>query len=243
MIGWRAVALAISPRLQLHPLSRRAWTSCRLSGTGNSRQAAPTPSSQSTRRSGTGSRSPTRRRWLAELFARPESQFAANATSDRAFPLAAVRNIENFTRGTARVQFKLIAGASDQLAGLVFNLRPERRVSRRSLQHEGGQRRPLEYRQRGKGTGRRGHQPRQAGARRWHTLELHVADRKITGTVNGTLRVEHRRDEPVAAASVSGPSPTACRRSRDCAFRSRAGPVWRQTIQIRGLSTTTAGSR
>ena len=63
-----------------------------------------------------------------ELFKAPASeagpQFVANASSTGAFPLAAVRGVDTFTGGSARVQFKLIAGASDQLAGLVFNLHP-----------------------------------------------------------------------------------------------------------------------
>ena len=32
----------------------------------------------------------------------------------------------------------------------------------------------------------------------WHTLELQVVDRKVTGLVNGSLRVEHALDQPVS---------------------------------------------
>ena len=132
------------------------------------------------------------------LFARPESQFAANVTSAGAFPLAAVRNIENFARGTARVQFKLIAGASDQLAGLAFNLRPNGEYLAVRYNTKDGNVALWKYADGARARVAEGVDHAQLALDAWHTLELNVAAGKITGTVNGTLRVEHLRDEPVS---------------------------------------------
>src|SRR5687768_7017075 len=59
------------------------------------------------------------------LFGTAASEtFLANGASAAAFPLAVFNGTTNFTQGTVRVQFKLVGGASDQKAGIVFNLKP-----------------------------------------------------------------------------------------------------------------------
>ena len=50
--------------------------------------------------------------------------FVLNATSASAFPLAVATTVPTFSNGTLRVQFKLIAGPTDQSAGIVFGLQP-----------------------------------------------------------------------------------------------------------------------
>ena len=58
------------------------------------------------------------------LFGKVDDAFVANATSASAFPLAVASAIPGFNDGTVRVQFKLIAGPTDQSAGIVFGLQP-----------------------------------------------------------------------------------------------------------------------
>ena len=126
------------------------------------------------------------------------SQFVANVSSPGAFPLAAVRSVESFPSGTARVQFKLIAGASDQLAGLVFNLRSSGEYLAVRYNTKDGNVALWKY---GDGARTRiaeGGSHAQLPLGVWHTIELQVVDRKVTGLVNGTLRVEHTLDQPIS---------------------------------------------
>ncbi len=58
------------------------------------------------------------------LFGKTDSAFVMNATSASAFPLAVANSVRDFTNGQLRVQFKLIAGPTDQSAGIVFGLQP-----------------------------------------------------------------------------------------------------------------------
>jgi hypothetical protein len=131
------------------------------------------------------------------LFAQPGSGFAANASSAGAFPLAAVRNIENFAGGTARVQFKLIAGASDQLAGLAFNLRPSGEYLAVRYNTKDGNVALWKYIDGARARIAEGADHLQLPLDAWHTIELTVAGRKVSGVVNGRLRLDHVLDEPV----------------------------------------------
>ncbi len=58
------------------------------------------------------------------LFGGPTEAFVRSGSAPGAFPLAVATSVRQFTSGTLRVQFRLIGGASDQNAGIVFNLSP-----------------------------------------------------------------------------------------------------------------------
>jgi hypothetical protein len=136
-----------------------------------------------------------------ELFRAPAGEaatrFVANASSAGAFPLAAVRGVDAFTSGTARVQFKLIAGASDQLAGLVFDLRPTGAYLAVRYNTKDGNVALWKFADGARARLADGTGHAQLPLDAWHTIELQVVDRQVTGIVNGTLRVEHALDQPV----------------------------------------------
>ncbi len=59
------------------------------------------------------------------LFGATSDALRANWTAATAFPLAVAPSVRNFSAGTLRVQFRMLAGASDQNAGIMFNLQPD----------------------------------------------------------------------------------------------------------------------
>jgi len=65
------------------------------------------------------------RRVGGSLFGAASDGLIRNGTASGAFPLALSPNVRTFTSGTLRVQFKMIGGASDQNAGIAFNVSPE----------------------------------------------------------------------------------------------------------------------
>ncbi len=109
-----------------------------------------------------------------------------------------MRGVDSFTNGSARVQFKLIAGASDQLAGLVFNLRPTGEYLAVRYNTKDGNVALWKYVDGARARLADGTEHAQLPLDAWHTLELQVVDRKVTGIVNRTLRVEHALDQPVS---------------------------------------------
>jgi len=62
-------------------------------------------------------------RWSRELFGAASTPFVSHGLGEGAFPLAVAREIPSFGDGTLRVAFRLMGGASDQNAGIVFGLR------------------------------------------------------------------------------------------------------------------------
>jgi hypothetical protein len=132
------------------------------------------------------------------LFKQPAAAFAANATSSGAFPAAAVMGIENFTGGRAQVQFKLVKGLSDQIAGLIFDLRATGEYLVIRYNTKDGNVALWKYADGARSRVAEGTDHAQLPLGTWHTIELHVADRQLTGTVNGKLRVEHTLHQPVS---------------------------------------------
>jgi hypothetical protein len=61
-------------------------------------------------------------RWSRELFGAVSGPFVEYGEGERSYPLAVVREVPGFTEGTLRVGFRMMGGASDQNAGIVFGL-------------------------------------------------------------------------------------------------------------------------
>ena len=65
------------------------------------------------------------RRTATPLFGTVSAGLVRNGTAPGAFPLAVSPTVASFSGGTLRVQFKMIAGASDQNAGIAFDISPD----------------------------------------------------------------------------------------------------------------------
>ena len=115
------------------------------------------------------------------------------------FPLATVRGVDDFTAGVLSVKFKMIAGESDQIAGIAFGVSPaaEYYYARYNTKDgnmalwrfEGGRRTRLLD----------GTEHLQLPLNTWHDLRVEVKGTRVTATVNGKLRIEH-----TLPAAVSG---------------------------------------
>ena len=113
------------------------------------------------------------------------------------FPLAAARDVSEFKGGRLGVEFKILAGASDQTAGLVFNLKPDGTYNYARYntkdgnvaiwKFEGGTRTVLSH----------GELHEQLPFNTWHRLSVAVEGRTVTAAVNDKLRVTHTLDGDV----------------------------------------------
>lgn len=63
-------------------------------------------------------------KWSRDLFGAVSQPFVSNGVGESSFPLAVSTAVPSFGDGTLRVGFKMIGGASDQNAGIVFGLVP-----------------------------------------------------------------------------------------------------------------------
>jgi len=125
------------------------------------------------------------RKWKAEKAEAP-------------FPLAAVRGIANFTGGVLSVKFKLIAGESDQIAGIAFGISPQAEYYYARYNTKDGNAALWRFEN---GARRRlldGMEHEQLPLDTWHELRVEVRGTRVITTVNGKLRIEHTLPAPAS---------------------------------------------
>jgi hypothetical protein len=122
----------------------------------------------------------------------------ANGTAPGAFPYAVAADVGAFSNGTLRVSFKLVGGASDQIAGLVFGLRPDGEYHYMRYNTKDGNIALWRYSNGERSRIAEGTAHLQIGLNTWTQLEVRLAGNTVTGTVIGTnLTLSHTFDAPV----------------------------------------------
>jgi hypothetical protein len=132
------------------------------------------------------------------LFGAASDTFVANATAPGAFPLAVSRTAGAFTGGTLRVQFKMVAGASDQTAGIAFDLQPNGEYLFLRYNTKDGNLALWAYRAGERARVKDGETHAQLPMKVWHTLAVTIAGTKLTAAVPAAkLSFEHTLDRAV----------------------------------------------
>jgi len=113
------------------------------------------------------------------------------------FPLAAVRGVNDFRDGVLSAKFKLIAGESDQIAGLAFGISPAAEYYYARYNTKDGNMALWRF-----ADGKRtrmvdGTEHLQLPLNTWHDLRVEVRGTRVVATVNGKLRIEHTLPAPV----------------------------------------------
>ena len=132
------------------------------------------------------------------LFGQTTEAFLANGTAQGAFPLAVWRDVPDFAAGTIRVRFKLVGGASDQNAGVVVGLQPTGEYMFVRYNTKDGNVAIWAY---ANGERRRiadGETKAQLPMNTWHDLTVTVTGTTVTGSLDGTLGVQHTLDKPLS---------------------------------------------
>ena len=139
------------------------------------------------------------------LFGAVNDSFIANTSAAGAFPFAVATGVDSFASGTLRTQFNLIGGKSDQIAGVLFGLRPSGeyyyvRYNTKDgnvalWQFANGERKVIKH----------GDVHKQLPLGTWHELVVQVSGRNVRGHIAGdtTISVEHTLDvDPVGRVGV-----------------------------------------
>jgi hypothetical protein len=134
------------------------------------------------------------------LFAGIANPFYTNGMADAAFPVAVWSDVRDFSNGTLHVQFKLVAGASDQTAGIVFGMQPNGEYLFLRYNTKEGNAAIWGYANGDRRVIARGTMTAKLPLNTWHELSLTVDGKKVTGTVSGAgqaLAIGHTFDAPV----------------------------------------------
>lgn len=114
------------------------------------------------------------------------------------FPVAAVRGVDNFTEGVLTTKFKLVGGASDQIAGLVFGLTPKDEYFYARYNTKDGNIALWQFVDGDRKRIAEGTEHLQLPLNAWHDLRVEVKGSTVRASVNGKLHLEHKLAAPVS---------------------------------------------
>jgi hypothetical protein len=137
-------------------------------------------------------------RTATALFGRLDPAFAANASAPGAFSLAVLAGVPRFSEGTFRARFKLVSGATDQTAGLVFNLQPTGDYLYARYNTKDGNLALWRYTKGAREVIAHGEQHVQLPLGVWHELSVTITGTRLVAVANnGMLRFEHALPGPI----------------------------------------------
>lgn len=138
---------------------------------------------------------------IVRLFgtAADASAMLAMTSAPGAYPMAVASEVENFTGGRLRVEFKLIGGASDQIAGLTFNLHGDGTYNYGRYNTKDGNVAVWKFENGARAVLQHGEAHEQLPLGVWHTLDVEVRGRVVTvSAADGRLTATHTLEAPVA---------------------------------------------
>jgi hypothetical protein len=132
------------------------------------------------------------------LFADQSAGFVKALAAPGAFPLAVARDIKTFPAGRLEVSFKLVSGATDQTAGIVFGLQPDGSYTYARYNTKDGNVAVWKFENGERTVLQHGEVHQQLPLNQWHTLQLSVTGAVVSAAVKGsTLAVRHTLPAPV----------------------------------------------
>jgi hypothetical protein len=132
------------------------------------------------------------------LFGDKSAGFVTALAAPGAFPLAVARDIKTFPAGTLEVTFKLVSGATDQTAGIVFGLQPDGSYTYARYNTKDGNVAVWKFEKGERTVLQHGDVHEQLPLNQWHTLQVTITGAAISASVKGsTLAVRHTLPAPV----------------------------------------------
>jgi hypothetical protein len=133
------------------------------------------------------------------LFRVVNDTFMSNGLAAGAFPHAVVNGIPDFTSGALKAQFKLVGGESDQIAGIVFDLKPNGEYQYVRYNTRDGNLALWRYSNGERSVTAKGEDTTQLPLNVWHDLVVTIAGTALTAEANGgVLSFAYRLDAPVS---------------------------------------------
>ena len=139
------------------------------------------------------------------LFGSVSGSFVSNASAAGAFPFAVATAVDSFSSGTLSAQFNLIGGKSDQIAGVLFGLRPSGEYFYVRYNTKDGNVALWKFANGERTVIRHGDVHKQIPLGTWHELVVQVRGRNVRGHIasDTTISVEHTLDvDPAGRVGV-----------------------------------------
>ena len=114
------------------------------------------------------------------LFGDQSAGFVAALAAPGAFPLAVERDVKTFPSGTLEVSFKLVSGATDQTAGIVFGLQPDGSYTYARYNTKDGNVAVWKFENGERTVLQQGDVHQQLPLNQWHTLQVTIAGAEVS---------------------------------------------------------------
>lgn len=136
--------------------------------------------------------------WSRRLWGAPSADFVRNGSVPAAFPFAVFPGVSSFSSGTLRVQFNLLGGASDQIAGVLFGLGPSGDYHYVRYNTRDGNLAVWRVRNGEREVLHHGDVHKQLPLKAWHELVVRIDGREVSGHIAGdsTIAVRFTLDAP-----------------------------------------------
>jgi len=144
-----------------------------------------------------------------KLYGTSNEELMDNAKQFAYFPVAVLKNVNNFSNGTISMKFKTVAGDSDRCSGILFNVKPngdwlavryndtENNVA--LWEFHNGIRRNMRFSDRAK--------PFPLDRSAWHELKLTVDGASLKTWLDGALALEYTLGSEPQAGRKGPPDP------------------------------------
>jgi hypothetical protein len=132
------------------------------------------------------------------LFNEANDSFLANTASPTAFPFAVASDVLAFGSGTLRVEFNLVGGQSDQIAGILFGLQPSGEYHYVRYNTKDGNLALWRFRNGDREVITHGDVHKQLPLGTWHGMVVELNGPSLRGYIAGdtTIAVQHTLDAP-----------------------------------------------
>jgi hypothetical protein len=131
------------------------------------------------------------------VFGGGAAPFVAVMSAPGVFPLAAAPSLGVVDGGRLSVEFKLIAGATDQTAGVAFNIRPDGTYQYARYNTKDGNVAVWKFENGARTVLAHGEAHEGLAFGVWHRLSVTIAGRAVEAVVNDRLKVFHTLDRDV----------------------------------------------
>jgi hypothetical protein len=160
------------------------------------------------------------------LFGDKSAGFVTALAAPGAFPLAVARDVPNYPSGTVEVTFKLVSGATDQTAGILFGLQPDGTYTYARYNTKDGNVAVWKFEKGERTVLQHGEVHQQLPLNQWHTLQV-------------TIGPDYTRKGAVVSASVKGTT-LAVRHTLPAPVQGRVG-VWTKTDSVTSFKDFVVG--
>ena len=132
------------------------------------------------------------------IYGARHEEFIDNVKAFAYFPYAVATGVDDFQNGEISLRFKLLGGALDQCAGILFNLKPNGDYLDGPLQRQGGQPGALDLQQRHpEASSRRASKDVHIPFREWHAIKIAVHGTQLEGYLDGEKLLDYTLPAPV----------------------------------------------